>query len=85
MIASLLLFKLYKFPLTFEETAEVKSKYPNVTKIKLELSGNYEIGAVVGRKNLSEKELFIEFYKCKFGNEPDEELLIAYLEIMAEE
>ncbi len=72
-------------PLTFEETAEIKSKYSNVTKIKLELNGNFENGAVVGRKNLSEKELFVEFYKCKFGSEPDDELLSAYLEIMAEE
>ena len=72
-------------PLTFEETAEVKSKYPNITKIKLELNGNYENGAVVGRKNLSEKDLFVEFYKCKFGNEPDEDILSAYLEIMSEE
>ena len=68
-----------------EETAEVKTKYPNITKIKLELNGDFESGAVVGRKNLSDKELFVEFYKCKFGNEPDEEILNAYLEIMSEE
>ena len=72
-------------PLTFEETAELKSKHPNITKIKLELSGNVDVGAVSGRKNLSEKELFIEFYKCKYGNQPDEDVLNAYLEIMAEE
>ena len=72
-------------PLTFEETAEIKSKYENVTKIKLELSGNYENNVVVGRKNLSEKDMFIEFYKCKYSSHPDEELINAYLEIMLEE
>ena len=35
--------------------------------------------------HLSEKDMFIEFYKCKFGSQPDEEILSAYLEIMLEE
>lgn len=72
-------------PLTFEETAKVKSEYPNITKIKLELNGDFANSSVVGRKNLSDKELFVEFYKCKFGNEPDDDILKAYLEIMSEE
>ncbi len=72
-------------PLTFEETAEIKSKYNNVTKIRLELSGSVDVGTKTGRKNLSEKDLFVEFYKCKYGSQPDEEILNAYLEIMLEE
>ena len=72
-------------PLTFEETASIKSKFTNITKIKLELNKGFDNNTVVGRKNLSEKDMFIEFYKCKFGSQPDEEILSAYLEIMLEE
>ena len=72
-------------PLTFEETAELKSRYPNITKIRLELSSSEEVGGIVGRKNMTEKELFVEFYKRKYGSCPDEELMSAYLEIMSEE
>jgi hydroxymethylpyrimidine pyrophosphatase-like HAD family hydrolase len=68
--------------LTFEETASLKSKFTNITKIKLELNKGFDNNTVVGRKNLSEKDMFIEFYKCKFGSQPDEEILSAYLEIM---
>ena len=72
-------------PLTFDETAEIKKRFTNVTKIKLELIGDIEQGSVAGRKNLSEKELFVEFYKQKYGNAPDDDILKAYLEIMSEE
>ncbi len=72
-------------PLTMEETANIKGKYPNVTKIKLEFSSEFERGGISGRRNLSDEDLFVEFYTKKFGAKPDDDLLKAYLEIMAEE
>ncbi len=72
-------------PLLLEETASLKSKHPNITKIRLELSGNADTSSVIGRKNMNDKELFVEFYKGKYGSEPDNELLSAYLEVMMEE
>lgn len=72
-------------PLTFDETAELKRKFPNITKIRLELTTSVDSSGVIGRKNMTEKELFEEFYKCKYGSMPDEDIMSAYLEIMAEE
>lgn len=72
-------------PLLFDEIAELKSKHSNITKIRLELVGGAENATATGRKHLSDKELFVEFYRCKYGAEPDEEVLRAYLEIMSEE
>ena len=72
-------------PLTMEETALIKSKNQNVTKIKLEFVGENSTGGISGRRELSDKDLFVEFYTKKFGSKPDEDLLNAYLEIMAEE
>ena len=72
-------------PLTMEETALIKSQNQNVTKIKLEFVGENSTGGISGRRELSDKDLFVEFYTKKFGSKPDEDLLNAYLEIMAEE
>ncbi|MBQ7373439.1 MAG: exonuclease subunit SbcD [Clostridia bacterium] len=72
-------------PLTMEETAKIKTQNPNVTKIKLEFSSEFETGVISGRKELSDKDLFVEFYTKKYGANPDDELIKAYLEIMAEE
>ncbi len=72
-------------PLTVEETAGLKERYPNITKLKLELSGQLDGSRITGRKHLSDKEMFVEFIKEKYGKEPDEQLLTAYLEIISEE
>ncbi|MBE5742175.1 MAG: exonuclease subunit SbcD [Clostridiales bacterium] len=72
-------------PLAVEETAKLKEKYPYITKLKLELLSNNDGDRITGRKHLSDKELFVEFIKEKYGKEPDEELMSAYLEIIAEE
>lgn len=71
-------------PLTIEETSSIRRRYPNITKFTLKLNGESVSGRVLGRKHLSEKELFIEFIKDKYGKEPEEDLLSAYLEIMSE-
>ena len=72
-------------PLSVEETALLKEKYPLITKLKLELSGNIDGQRVTGRKHLSDKELFVEFIKEKYGKEPDDEIVSVYLEILSEE
>ena len=72
-------------PLTLEESAKIKEEFPFVTKLRLEFSSSIDGDRITGRKHLSDKELFVEFYKTKYGSEPDEELLSCYLEIISEE
>ena len=72
-------------PLTLEESAKIKEEFPFVTKLRLEFSASINGERITGRKHLSDRELFVEFFKTKYGSEPDEELLSCYLEIISEE
>lgn len=72
-------------PMTLDERARIKEKYPFITSLKVDMSSSINIENRVERRSLSESELFVDFYTRKFGNPPDEELMRAYLEIMAKE
>lgn len=72
-------------PMTLDERASIKEKYPFVTSLKVDMFSKNEGEKRVERRSLSESELFVDFYTRKFGNPPDEELMRAYLEIMAKE
>ena len=71
--------------LAVEETAMIKAKYPNVTKLKLELVSSGRGEGITGRRNLSDTDLFIEFYTKKYGSKPDEDIMSAFTEILEEE
>ncbi len=71
-------------PLTAEEFRYLKEKYPNVTEIRLALTGESQ-NRITGRKYLGDNELFSLYVKERFGSEPDDDLMAAFKEIMAEE
>lgn len=62
-----------------EQLKELVKKYPNVS-LRLSFSGVET--AVTGRKNLSDKDLFLQFYKAQYGKEPSEEVLSLYVDVM---
>lgn len=62
-----------------EQLKEFVKKYPNVS-LRLSFSGIET--AVAGRKNLNDKDLFLQFYKAQYGKEPSEEVLSLYVETM---
>ncbi|MBO4262967.1 MAG: hypothetical protein J5903_04205, partial [Clostridia bacterium] len=68
-------------PLAREEAREIKKKYPDITQMKLVVGGENK-GRIVGRKQLSDDELFIEYYKARYGAEPDEDIMLAYRSIL---
>ena len=72
-------------PMTLDERVYIKEKYPFVTSVKVDMSNGGENVEKVERRSLSEIELFKDFYTRKFGSAPDDELMSAYLEIMAKE
>ena len=71
--------------MTLDERAYIKNKYPFVTSLKVDMSNSLKQTERVERRSLSESELFIDFYTRKYGNPPDDDLMKAYLEIMAKE
>lgn len=72
-------------PLGVEETKELRSSHPNITQLRLELTGGADGGRIVGRKHLSDEKLFEEYFKARYGGEPDAELMALYKEIMSED
>ena len=70
-------------PLAFSENKHLRTLFPNLLKLNLELTEDRS-ARELSRKNLSDREMFVEYYKTKYGKEPEEELLSLYLEIMEE-
>lgn len=67
-------------PLTNAQTGMLKAANPNLVSLipKLTMQTNYEF---TGRKGMNNEELFLAYYREKFGGEPDRELLSLFLEI----
>ena len=72
-----------KSPLNREENAYLRSEFPNVISLKLELSGG-ENRVIKGRKELGDGELFIECYKKQYDAEPEKELTELFLSLLSE-
>lgn len=72
-------------PLKASEIKELKRLFSNLVAVKLELTRNLEAESnVKSRKNLNDKDLFIDFYKHMVGTEPDKQLVDLFLEIREE-
>ena len=70
-------------PLKAAEIKELKRSFPNLCGVRLELiSAETESEArKVSRRQLSDQDLFIQFYKQKTGAEPSPRLVEMFLEI----
>lgn len=68
-------------PLKASEIKELKRQFPNLVSVRLELSGDKKVEAGVSRRELNDRDLFVEFYKHQTGSEPDERLVEMFLEI----
>lgn len=62
-----------------DNVKEFLQKHPNVS---LELSFNGVKSAVFGRKTLNDKDLYVEYYKSRYGKEPSDEILELYLSVI---
>lgn len=63
------------------ELKQLKKDFPCITSISLEIKAgdNFVETTPLSRRNLSDKELFVEFYKKKKGVEPKESLIEMFL------
>lgn len=69
-------------PLRASEIKELKKLFSNLVSVRLELTiATDEIKEVKSRRNLNDKDLFIDFYKHTVGIEPDKRLVEMFLEI----
>ena len=72
-------------PLKASEIKELKRLFPNLVSVKLELTKEVQANNdIKSRKNLNDKDLFIDFYKHTVGTEPDKRLVDLFLEIREE-
>ena len=69
-------------PLTTEQTVELIKNFPFVTEIELVNADQDVFDGVVDRRKLSDKELFLEYYKKTFTGEPKSELVDLYLKML---
>lgn len=69
-------------PLKANEVSDLKKQFPNLVSVRLNLMPSEgEQKSVTNRRSLSDKDLFIEFYKHTTGAEPDSRLVEMFLEI----
>ena len=70
--------------LTSKDIKEIKEKYPCVLQVKLQLTSLEQDDKVYisGRDKLSNRELFVDFYKNKKGIEPSKEIVELFLNLM---
>jgi len=70
--------------ISFLDTSAIKElfeKHPNIISIRFERQ-NESVSVASNAKNLSPKDLFVEFFKAKTGDNPDDELVEAFLEVL---
>lgn len=72
-------------PLALEETKGLKERFPNITQIKLVVTKMTADGRIIGRKHLSDEELFKGYFEARYGAPPEDDVMQTYLEIMSEE
>lgn len=70
--------------LTEAESRELVSAFPQLVDYRIELPEASGEQSRTDRRTLSDEQVFIEYYKHKFGEEPDQKLLNLYLEFMEE-
>ncbi len=70
-------------PLTDLQIKTIKNEYPDVVSINLVFNETAEI-VTESKRSLTDEQLFIGYYKEKYGNEPPEELIKMFLEIINE-
>ncbi len=70
-------------PLEYAESKRLRSAFPNLIKLNLELIEEQKQKAS-SRKSLNDREMFTEYYRSKFGKLPEEQLLALYMELMEE-
>ncbi|MBQ7643101.1 MAG: exonuclease subunit SbcD [Clostridia bacterium] len=71
-------------PIAATETKAIMENHPEITQFRLSLTSSSG-SAIKGRREMNDEELFKAFIKARYGEEPDDELMTAYREIMSEE
>ena len=71
-------------PLTSKETESLKEACSGLITIIPRVKTG-EVTPVIARSKLSDKELFVEYYRSKFGDEPKSELTEKFLSLLQEE
>ena len=71
-------------PLTSQETQSLKEACPGLIFINPRVKTG-EVTPVIARSKLSDSDLFKEFYRSKFGEEPKSELTEKFLSLLQEE
>ncbi len=69
-------------PLTTMQTVELIKNFPFVTEIELINESEDVFDTAYDRRKLSDKELFLEYYKKYFSGEPKQELVELYLKML---
>lgn len=70
-------------PLEYAESKRLRLGFPNLLKLNLEMVET-EVQKEQSRKSLNDREMFLEYYRSKFGKPPEDRLLALYMEIMEE-
>lgn len=71
-------------PLTSQETMELRAASEGLVSIIVDVRGGEETPILL-RSTLGDEELFVEYYKTRFGEEPVPELKAAFLALLTEE
>ena len=72
-------------PLEYAENKKLRQTYPNIVSLILSNPESGENSDFKSRRELSDRDLFVEFYKSRYGSEPESGLIELYLSILNEE